>query len=118
MRGSSSRSSSLAAGCPGSPVVPAERAIGDWLDAWAARPSRNGPVFMVTAPGEPRFIGIVGFGERVVEMIYGIAPRWRGRCLAGRAVRLAARWALSLPGVTTVELRIDRHIWEISARHD
>jgi hypothetical protein len=39
-------------------------------------------------------------------MIYGIAPQWRGRGLASRAVRLAARWALSLPGVTTVELRV------------
>jgi len=39
-------------------------------------------------------------------MIYGIAPRWRGRGLASRAARLAARWALSLPGVTAVELRI------------
>ena len=38
-------------------------------------------------------------------MIYGIAPRWRGR---GRAVRLAARWAATLPGVKTVELRIDQ----------
>ena len=39
-------------------------------------------------------------------MIYGIAPRWRGRGLASRAARIAARWALSLPGVTAVELRI------------
>lgn len=41
-------------------------------------------------------------------MIYGIAPRWRGRGLATRAVRLAAQWALSLPCVTTAELRIDQ----------
>ena len=39
-------------------------------------------------------------------MIYGIAPRWRERGLASRAARLAARWALSQPGVTAVELRI------------
>ena len=39
-------------------------------------------------------------------MIYGIAPHWRGRDLASRAARLAAHWALSLPGVTAVELRI------------
>ena len=66
---------------------------------------------MVTIPDERRFIGIVGFagrGEEVVEMIYGIAPRCRGRGLASRAVRLAARWALRLPGVTTVELRFDQ----------
>ena len=66
---------------------------------------------MVTIPEQPRFVGIVGLvdrGEGVVEMIYGIAPRWRGRGLASRAVLLAARWALSLAGVTVVELRIDQ----------
>jgi RimJ/RimL family protein N-acetyltransferase len=96
---------------PGIPLVSAERAIGDWLDAWAGHPSRNGPAFVVTIAGEPRFIGVVGLGDRgggILEMIYGIAPRWRGRGLASRAVRLAARWALSLPGVTTVELRVDQ----------
>jgi RimJ/RimL family protein N-acetyltransferase len=96
---------------PEIPLVSAEQAIGDWLDAWAGRPSRNGPTFVVTIADEPRFIGIVGFvdrGEGVVEMIFGIAPRWRGRGLASRAVRLAVRWVLSLPSVTAVELRIDQ----------
>ena len=100
-------------GCwlPGIPLDRAGQAIADWLAGWQGRPSRIGPVLVVTVPGEPRFIGIVGFGDRghgTVEMIYGIAPRWRGRGLASRAARLAARWALSLPGVNTVELRIDR----------
>jgi hypothetical protein len=45
-------------------------------------------------------------------MIYGIAPRWRGRGLASRAVRLAARWAATLPGVKTIELRIDQDMIE------
>ena len=75
----------------------------------AGRPSRNGLTFVVTVPEQPRFIGIVGLkdrGEGVVEMIYGTAPRWRGCGLASRAVRLVARWALSLSGVTAVELRI------------
>src|SRR5947199_10460715 len=65
---------------PEIPLVTAEQAISGWLDAWAGRPSRNGPTFVVTIPDEPRFIGIVGFvahGEGAVEMIYGIAPRWR-----------------------------------------
>ena len=94
---------------PEIPLVSAEQAIGDWLDGWAGRPSRNGPTFVVTVPGQPRFIGIVGLKDRdegVVEMIYGIAPCWRGRGLASRAARLTARWALGLPGVTAVELRI------------
>jgi RimJ/RimL family protein N-acetyltransferase len=96
---------------PEIPLVSAERAICDWVDAWAGRPSRNGPTFVVTVAGESQFVGIVAVGDRgdgTVEMIYGIAPRWRGRGLAGRAVRLAARWALSLPGVSTVELRVDQ----------
>ena len=45
-------------------------------------------------------------------MIYGIAPRWRGRGLASRAVRLAARWAATLPGVKAIELRIDQDMIE------
>jgi RimJ/RimL family protein N-acetyltransferase len=96
---------------PQIPLVTPEQAICDWLDAWAGRPARNGPVFVVTIAGEPRFIGIVGFvdrGEGPVEMIFGMAPQWRGRGLASRAVRLAAHWAVSLPGVTAVELRIDQ----------
>jgi RimJ/RimL family protein N-acetyltransferase len=96
---------------PEIPLVSAEQAVRDWLEAWAGRPSRNGPTLVVTIPDEQRFIGIVGFGDRgegVVEMIYGITPRWRGRGLASRAVRRGALWALSQPGVITVELRIDQ----------
>jgi RimJ/RimL family protein N-acetyltransferase len=100
---------------PEIPLVSAEQAIGDWLAAWTNRTSRNGPTFVVTVPQEPWFVGIVGMvdrGEGIVELIYGIAPRWRGRGLASRAVQLAARWAASQPGVTTVELRIDRDMTE------
>jgi RimJ/RimL family protein N-acetyltransferase len=100
---------------PEIPLVTAEQVIGDWVDAWAARPSRNGPTFVVAIAGEPWFIGIVGLGDRgggIVEMIFGIAPRWRGRGLASRAVRLAAHWAASQPGVIAVELRIDQDMLE------
>jgi RimJ/RimL family protein N-acetyltransferase len=100
---------------PEIPLVSAEQAIADWLDAWTSRTSPNGPILVVTVPHEPRLVGIVGVvdrGDGIVEMIYGIAPRWRGRGLASRAVRLAARWAASQPGVTTVELRIDQDMIE------
>lgn len=102
---------------PEIPLVTAGQAIADWLDAWAGRPSRNGPTFVITIPGQPRFIGIVGLGDSdsgqgVVGMIYGIAPRWRRQGMASRAVRLAAQWALSLPGVRAVELRIDQDMIE------
>lgn len=103
---------------PGIPHIPAEQAIGDWLDGWEGRPSRDGPALLVTVPGEPRFIGIIGLGDRgagVIEMVYGIAPRWRGRGLASHATRLAARWVLSQPGVTAVELRIDQD--HIASQH-
>jgi RimJ/RimL family protein N-acetyltransferase len=96
---------------PEIPLVSAEQAIGDWLEAWAGRPSRNGPTFVITVPEQPRFVGIIGMADRTrgtVEMIFGVAPCWRGRGLASRAVRLAARWALSQPGVTVIELRIDQ----------
>ena len=96
---------------PAIPMIPAEQSTSDWLDGWAGRPSRDGPVLVITIAQEPRFIGVVGLGDRgegAVELVYGIAPRWRGLGLASRATRLAARWALSLPGVTTVELRIDQ----------
>jgi RimJ/RimL family protein N-acetyltransferase len=95
---------------PGIPLFTAERAIDDWLDAWAGRPSHNGPTFVVTIAEESRFVGIVALkdrGEEIVEVIVGIAPRWRRHGLASRAIRLAGHWALSLPGVTTIELRID-----------
>jgi RimJ/RimL family protein N-acetyltransferase len=94
------------------PLIPhasAAQSVGDWLDGWAGRPCHNGPTFVVTILDEQRFVGIVGFsdrGEGNVEMIYGIAPRSRGRGLATRASRLGASWALDLAGVNTVELRI------------
>ena len=95
----SNRSSSTAAGCRRSRSChgrAGDRRTGSTHGP--GRPSRNGPTFVVTIPEQPRFIGIVGLGdsdsgEGIVGMIYGIAPRWRGRGLASRAVRLAARWA-------------------------
>jgi RimJ/RimL family protein N-acetyltransferase len=43
-----------------------------------------------------------------VEMIFGIAPRWRRHGLASRAVRLAAQWAAGQPEISLFELRIDQ----------
>jgi hypothetical protein len=68
---------------PEIPLVTAEQAVGDWVDAWAARPGRNGPTFMVTIPDEPRFIGIVGLRDRDGGV--------RGNDLRDRAT-LAATW--------------------------
>jgi hypothetical protein len=38
------------AGCPRSRWYRLEQAIGDWLNGWEGRPSRNGPTFKVTVP--------------------------------------------------------------------
>lgn len=88
-----------------------ETSVTDWLDAWAGRRSHSGLVLVVTIPESPDFIGVVGFAERAyetVEMIYGVAPRWRERGYASRAARIGGLWALTLPGVRTVELQIGR----------
>lgn len=94
------------------PHASPEITVKDWLEGWAGRPSHNGPVLVVTILEAADFIGIVGFTERAndcVEMIYGIAPRWRRRGLASRAATLGARWALAAPGVAAVELRIGKN---------
>jgi hypothetical protein len=58
------------------------------------RPAIAGAMFIVTtAEGIPvhRHRRLRRPRQGVLEMIYGIAPRWRGRGLASCAVRLAAR---------------------------
>jgi len=84
--------------------------IEDWLAGWAGRRSHNGPALMLSLYGSPEMVGLVGFGLRddpgVVELVYGVAPGWRGRGLATRAAQLAARWLMSVPAVNEVELRI------------
>lgn len=94
---------------PDVPLVTGAQLVADWLDGWAGRPSRNGPAFVVTVPEHSSFIGVVGMNERgdgIVEIAYGIAPRWRGRGLASQAVRLGSRWVASQSGVHRVEARI------------
>jgi len=98
---------------PDVPLVTGERLVKDWLDCWNGRRSRNGATFtfVVTVPGEPRFIGVVGVAEGddgAFEMSYGTAPDWRGRGLASRATRLAAQWVARQPSVRTVEVLIDK----------
>ena len=98
---------------PDVPLVTGERLVKDWLDCWNGRRSRNGAIFtfVVTVPGEPRFIGVVGVAVRddgAFEMSYGTAPDWRGRGLASRATRLAAQWVARQPSARTVEVLIDQ----------
>ena len=98
---------------PDVPLVTGERLVRDWLNCWHGHPSRTGAAFtfVVTIPGEPRFIGVVGVVEGedgAFEMSYGTAPAWRGRGLASRATRLAAQWVARQPSVRTVEVLIDQ----------
>jgi RimJ/RimL family protein N-acetyltransferase len=98
---------------PDVPLVTGERLVTDWLDCWNGRGSGNGAAFtfVVTVPGEPRFIGVVGIAEHddgAFAMSYGTAPDWRGRGLASRAARLAAQWVARQPAVRTVEVLLDQ----------
>ena len=98
---------------PDVPLVTGERLVTDWLDCWDGRGGGPGAAFtfVVTVPGEPRFIGVVGVTEGddgAFDMSYGTAPAWRGRGLASRATRLAAEWVAGQPSVRTVEVLIDQ----------
>jgi RimJ/RimL family protein N-acetyltransferase len=95
---------------PEVPLVTGQQLVTDWLDAWAGRQSRNGLAFVVTVADEPGFVGVVGMAEHddgAFDIDYGTAPGWRGRGLASRATRLAARWTARQPSVHTVEVLID-----------
>ena len=86
-----------------------QQLVADWLDGWAGQPSRNGPAFVVTVPQHSRFIGVIGMNERgdgIVEISYGIAPRWRKRGLATHAACLSSQWIASQPGVHRGEARL------------
>ncbi len=66
---------------------------------------------MLDVTDSPRFVGHVGFRARdrgVVELVYGVAPGWRGRGLATRATILATHWLVAEQRVPAVELRIGR----------
>ncbi len=96
---------------PGAPKTRCQWLIQDWLNGWAGQESHNGPALVVDLRDVPGLVGVVGFGTTgpgTVELSYGIAPAWRGRGLATRAARLAARWLVEERGVREVELRIGR----------
>jgi hypothetical protein len=63
-----------------------------------------GPMFVVAIPEEPRFVGIVRLADRddgIVEMIFGIAPRWRDAVLPAAqpgSLRIWRSASASAPG--------------------
>ena len=83
--------------------------IGDWLAGWNNQYSFHGPALIISPATEPALAGYVGLGDRgdrVVELVYGIAPDRRGRGYATRAARLTAHWLLHEQHASMVELRI------------
>jgi RimJ/RimL family protein N-acetyltransferase len=95
----------------GASLVDCEALVGDWLAGWHNQRSFHGPALVIVAAGEPALTGQVGLGDRgdrVVELVYGVAPAHRDRGHATRAVRLTARWLLDEGHADLVELRIDQ----------
>ena len=85
--------------------------VADWLAGWRNQRSFHGPALVIAATGGPALAGQVGLGDRgdrVVELVYGVAPAHRDRGYATRAVRLTARWLLDEGHAGLVELRIDQ----------
>ena len=96
----------ISPGC--APDLPG-RVVEEWINGWAGQESYNGPALLAEVEGAEGFVGVAGFcdrGQGVIEMTYGVAPKYRGQGLATRIVRLASPWALRDPSVITVELRI------------
>ena len=94
---------------PGTSRRRLEWIIDDWLRGWAGEESLNGPALLLDVREASRFVGHVGFGPRepgVVELVYGIAPGWRGRGLATQAALLATSWLVAQRHVRSVELRV------------
>jgi RimJ/RimL family protein N-acetyltransferase len=85
--------------------------IDDWLAGWGNRPSRHGPALVIVETDHTDLIGQIGLGDRgsgTVELLYGIAPRHRGRGYAAAATRLVASWLLAAGAARQIELRIDK----------
>ena len=82
-----------------------------WLAAWAGDGSDHGPALVLTTTRSPWFVGYVGFTSRgagTVGLSCGVAPSWRGRDLATRAVGLAADWLIRERDAQMVEFRAGR----------
>ena len=85
--------------------------IEEWLAGWRNEASFQGPALVVVEAGHNDLIGQVGLGDRgngSVELVYGIAPDYRGRGYASSAARLVASRLLTEGLARQVELRVDK----------
>ena len=81
--------------------------VAQWKAGWGPEGSIEGGALIVDE--DQPFVGVVDIvpkSERAVELVYGVAPPFRGRGIATRAARLVAVWALADAGFDRVELRI------------
>lgn len=87
----------------------AEQRVAEFRSGWGT-PSHFGPTFMIAHASTDRMIGVVFLNKRDAKTIglsYGVAPEWRGRRVATRALGMVSRWCLEEAGFDRVELRID-----------
>lgn len=85
--------------------------IEDWLAGWRNETRFHGPALVFVEAGQTHLIGQVGLGDRgdrSVELVYGIAPDYRGRGYASSAARLVASWLLTEGVARQIELHIDK----------
>jgi RimJ/RimL family protein N-acetyltransferase len=82
--------------------------VAAFRDGWE-REGRFGPTLIVAAAETDEMIGIVFLRLREgesVELSYGVAPGYRNRGVATRAVSLVAGWCVEERAAARVELRI------------
>jgi RimJ/RimL family protein N-acetyltransferase len=87
-----------------------EALIRDRLAGWRSRPSVRGRALVIDEASGSNAIGYIGLRDcgECVEVAYGIAPEYRGRGYASRAVRLAAECLIEAGIAREVELRIGK----------
>jgi RimJ/RimL family protein N-acetyltransferase len=82
----------------------ADRIVQEFRLGWGGR---HGLTLVITTPPDDNLRGVLHLSVHPVgvgEISYGIAPPYRGRGLAGRAVRLLAAWAFAQLGLSRLEI--------------
>lgn len=95
----------------GASLAKCEALVGDWQAGWSNLRSVQGPAVVIVEADGMQLTGQVGFRDRgggVLELIYGVAPAYRGRGYASHAAGLVAHWLLADRLAREVELRIGR----------
>ncbi len=86
------------------PEEVAARLVQEFQEGWQGR---FGLTLVITLPPATDLVGVLHLsvhGAGVGEIGYGVAPQYRRRGLATRAVRLVAAWAFAQLGLTRLEI--------------